>query len=251
MRPTIAVVAAALVTLVGAGAANAGDIHDAQGLVFRQYAGVGYRFQPLLSFAALNRAVTRRDTVSARRLSAALLARGAHRGRSLYWRYDFSFDGGPPTWTSGFTQAVAARALARASVLLHDGPLAADARAAFRGLGTLLIPVEGGDWVREYSFTGQVILNAQLESALTVASYAAITEDPAAARLARSLEHAARTMLPRFDLGCWGRYQLGGVAADAHYEAYHVDLLGRMAAAHPREPVWRSTYRRWKQCLHA
>ena len=134
-------------------------------------------------------------------------------------------------------------------MLLRDPSLEADADAAFRALDHgLVLHVDGGLWIREYGYTQQVILNAQLQSVLAVESYASIAQTAASQRLARSLERSTRTLLPRFDLGCWGRYQLGGLAADAHYEAYHVELLRRLAASHD-EPIWRNTYRRWSRCL--
>ena len=171
------------------------------------------------------------------------------RGDALYWEYDFPFGGGAPGWTSGFTQAVAAQALMRTAVLVGDISDAAAADAAFRGLRrTLLMPMAGGAWIREYSFTGQVILNAQLESILAVESYARITRSAVAAQVAADLERAARRLLPRFDIGCWGRYELGGGAADLHYQTYHVDLLRRLAVRHA-EPIWRATYLRWSRCL--
>jgi hypothetical protein len=217
--------------------------------VYRYYAGAGYRFQPLLSLASLQSAVSRHDVVAARWLASALRARAVERSGALYWSYDFSFGGGPTTWTSGFTQAVAANAYARASVLLHDPSLLRVAARAFAGLRrTLLLHVDGGLWIREYSYTTQAILNAQLESILSLESYASVAHSQAAATVATALRRTTVRLLPQFDLGCWGRYQLGGVAADAHYEAYHVDLLRRLAATH-REPVWRDTYRRWAGCL--
>jgi len=246
MRKALVIVT--LIAAVAAGRAAAAD-RTAGGLVYRYYAPYGYRFQPLLSFGRLNRAVSDRNAPAARQLAKALLARGIRRGGALYWEYDFSFGGGPAPWTSGFTQAVAAQALARAGVLLRDPSLEGDADAAFRALSQgLLLHVDGGLWIREYGYTQQVILNAQLQSVLAVESYASIAQTPAAKRVATSLEHAARTLLPRFDLGCWGRYQLGGLAADAHYEAYHVELLRRLAASH-EEPIWRSTYTRWSRCI--
>jgi hypothetical protein len=242
-------VVGAVLALAAAGAASA-DVHDRQGLVYRYYAGAGLKLQPLLSFSNLEQTVSRGDAPATRRLAAALLAHAVRRGGSLYWPYDFSFGGGPPSWTSGFTQAVAASSLARAAALLRDPSLTVAAARAFRGLReSLLLTVPGGGhWIREYSFTGQVILNAQLESVLELERYARLADNPAAARLAADLERTSARLLPQFDLGCWGRYQLGGLAADAHYEAYHVDLLRRLAASHS-EPVWRDTYRRWKRCL--
>ena len=256
MRTSTAIFVTALafvvtgVTGVAGAATPPAGTQDRGGLVYRYYAGAGYRFQPLLSFANLQHAVSRRDASTARRLARALLDRGVPVGAALYWPYDFSFGGGPSSWTSGFTQAVAANALARAGALLGDESLQTAAARAFAGLRrTLLLPMTGGGlWIREYSYTGQVILNAQLESVLELDSYASIARTASARAVARILERTSARLLPRFDLGCWGRYQLGGAAADTHYEAYHVDLLRRLAAAHP-DPIWRETYLRWRRCV--
>ena len=222
---------------------------NADGLVFRHYAGLGHRFQPLSSFAALNWNVSHRRPNAARRLVAALLGRAVRSGDALYWEYDFSYQGGPVPWRSGFAQAVAAQALARAGVMLRDPLLEAAAAAAFRGLRrTLLMPLGHGSWIREYGFTDQVILNAQLQSILSLESYAAIAKSPAAQRVASDLVVAARNLLALFDMGCWARYELGGAAASLHYQTYHVELLRRLAATHPA-PIWRTTYVRWSRCL--
>jgi hypothetical protein len=224
------------------------DVHG-DGLVFTYYAGAGYQFQPLLSFAALNQRVLERRCRAVRRLASALLARAVHSGDATYWEYGFPYQGGPVPWRSGFAQVVAAQALARAGAMLRDPALTAVAAASFRGLRpTLLMPLAGGSWIREYGFTHQVILNAQLQSIISLDSYAAVAESAAARRLARELALAARRLLPRFELGCWARYELGGAAASLHYQAYHVELLRRIAATHP-EPIWRRTYLRWRRCL--
>jgi PKD repeat protein len=211
------------------------------------YGGAGY--QPLLSFAALNQLVLEQRCGAVRRLASTLLARAVHSGDAAYWEYGFPFQGSPVPWRSGFAQAVGAQALARAGVMLRDPALTAAAAASLRGLRHgLLIPIAGGLWIREYGFTGQVILNAQLQSIISVQSYAALADSAPARRLAGELAVAARTLLPSFDLGCWARYQLGGGAASVHYQTYHVELLRRIAATHP-EPIWRSTYLRWRRCL--
>jgi hypothetical protein len=240
-RAIILVVAALGIAVAPARAADQQPRNgNADGVVYRYYAPYGYRFQPLLSFGKLNSFVSAHDASAARRLASALLARGVRRGDALYWEYDFPFGGGSAGWTSGFTQAIAAQSLARTGVLLGDRSHAAAAAAAFRALRrTLLMPLGGGSWIREYSFTQQVILNAQLESILAIESYAGIAKTAAAHRVAADLEVAARTLLPRFDMGCWGRYQLGGAAADLHYQTYHVELLRRLAATHT-EPIWRN-----------
>ena len=219
------------------------------GLVFRSYGGVGYQFQPLLSFAALNNQVLQRRCGTARRLASALLARAVRSDDAVYWEYGFSFEGGPVPWRSGFAQAVAAQALARAGVMLRDPGLSAVAAASFRGLRrSLLMGLAGGFWIREYGFTDQVILNAQLQSIISLGSYAAIAESAAARRLTDELALATQRLLPSFDLGCWARYQLGGAAASLHYQTYHVELLRRLAAIRA-EPIWRRTYLRWQRCL--
>ncbi len=245
----IAVVASLAFAATGARAGDAGPRTGGDGLVYRHYAGLGYRFQPLLSFGNLNTLVSKRDAPAIRRLASALLARGVRRGDALYWPYDFPFGGGAAGWTSGFTQAVAAQALARAGLFLGERSYSKAADAAFRGLRrTLLLPLGGGSWIREYSFSGEAILNAQLESILALEWYARIARTAAARGVAADLEVAARTLLPRFELGCWGRYALGGPAADLHYQRYHVDLLRRLAARHA-EPIWGVTFRRWSRCL--
>jgi D-glucuronyl C5-epimerase C-terminus len=231
--------------------APAGRAAAADGLVYRYYAGYGYRFQPLLSLGKLNSAVLLGQTARARRLADELLPHARRSGDALYWPYDFSFAGGPSPWTSGFTQAVAAEALARAGVLLDDPRLRAAGDASFRALRHgLVMPLGGGSWIREYSWTRQAILNAQLESLLALDAYASIVRTPAAVKLAAGLARAARTLLPQFDVRCWGLYQLRGAPADLHYQAYHVELLLRLAKTRSHEPVWRATYRRWAPCLH-
>lgn len=227
---------------------TAGEIRDANGLVYRYYPPYGYRFQPLLSFAQLENAVTARRGPAARRLATALLKRGVRRGKALYWHYDFPY-GGPVPWTSGFVQAVAAQTLARTNRFLGGETFLRAARASFVALrSTLVMPLGGGVWVREYSFTHEPILNAQLESLLSLETYAKIVGTPASRRLAARFRIAARTLLPRFDLGCRSRYSLWSGAADAHYQAYHVDLLARLARAHPHERIWHAMYLRWRPC---
>lgn len=233
------------IALVLPATANAAD----DGLVYRNYAGYGYRLNPLLSFAQLENRVSAQDAHGARSLAARLVARAVRRGDALYWTYDFPFSGCRAGWTSGFAQAIAAESLARTARLTGDRMALTAARAAFRGLRqTLLIRIAGGAWVREYSCTGQVILNAQLESLLAIEWYARIVRTPESRATAAALERATIRLLPQFDLGTWGRYQLGGPAADRHYEEYHVDLLRRVAALHD-EPVWRRTYLRWRAGL--
>ena len=250
MRTSSIVVVLLTLVLLSA-SARAGDAPPGgTGLVYRYYAGIGYRVNPLLSFGRLNDLVSKQDKPGSRRLAHTLIARGSWRGDALYWSYDFPFAGASAGWTSGFAQAVAAQALARTARLTGDRPALAAARGAFQALRErLLIAAGGGAWIREYSFTGQLILNAQLESMLALEWYARIVGGDAVPVAAAS-ERATLRRLPRFDLGDWGRYQLGGAAADRGYQSYHVDLLRRIAARH-REPIWLNTYLRWRRGLEA
>ena len=253
----IAVIVAAVTVLAGLSAspsagrsASSGDIKDANGIVYRNYPPYGYRFQPLLSFGSLNVQVSAHHVRAARRLAAALVKRGVHRRAAAYWEYDFPFGGSVP-WRSGFTQAVGAQALARAGILLDKPSLLQTAAASFRGLRRgLLMRIGHGSWIREYSFTHQVILNAQLQSFISLESYAKVANSAKARKVAREMEVATLRLLPRFDLGCWSRYELGGGGATAHYHEYHVRLLRRISLTHD-EPIWKKTYRRWSRCLAA
>jgi hypothetical protein len=230
-------------------AGTASDRQSASGLVFRYYPGSGWQFQPLLSFEHLNSLVTAGQARAAQRLVGALLARGQHQGAALYWRYDFPFAGGPVPWSSGFVQAIAAQSLARASRLLEQPALLRPAEGALRGLRQgLLLHVGGGLWIREYGFTQQVILNSQLQSLISLRSYAGLVATPDATRLVQSLYRATVRLLPRFDLGCHSLYQLGGPVADRHYQDYHVALLKRLAGQYPEEPIFRRLYLRWRPC---
>jgi D-glucuronyl C5-epimerase C-terminus len=112
----------------------------------------------------------------------------------------------------------------------------------------LLLRVGGGLWIREYGFTQQVILNSQLQSLLSLNSYANLVATSQAARLVQSLYRATVRLLPRFDLGCHSLYQLGGPVADRHYQDYHVALLKRLAGRYPEEPLFRRFYLRWRRC---
>ena len=58
---------------------------------------------------------------------------------------------------------------------------------------------------------------------------------------------AAHTLLPRFDLGAWSRYEPGGGPASSHYHTYHVELLRQLAIAYPDDSIWGGTYLRWSR----
>lgn len=231
-----------------AGTAEGRDVLDADGVVYRLVPGHGHQFHPLANFARLNALVSQQRPAAARRLARALVARGIARRGALYWEYCFPF-GGPARWTSGFAQAVAAQSLARAGDLLLDPSLSRAAHAAFRAITqSHLRPLAGGAWILEYGFSDMAILNAQLQSLVSLDSFAELTDAPKVHRTVAHLDVASRALLAQFDTGCWSRYSLGGGEADLHYHAYHVQLLRRLAATRPHA-IWRRTADRWSRYL--
>jgi hypothetical protein len=224
------------------------DIADGDGVVHRFSTAHGFQFHPLANFAKLNRLAKQGHRQEVARLSKALVARGVPAGKALIWEYYFPF-GGPSRWTSGFVQATAAQALARSSDLLGDPALAERARAAFRPLQTTLsTEAAGGRWVLELSFSSTLILNAQLQSLVSLLEYAEISGDAEARAFAAKLETATRALLFRFDTGCWSLYSLGRWPASLHYHTYHVDLLKQLAQRTGAQ-FWAGYRARWESYL--
>ena len=226
----------------------AGDIAGDDGVVYRFVPGHAFQFHPIASFARLNALAGRRRAVASERLGKALLERAVRIENWLEWEYYFPFRG-PTRWSSGFAQAVAAQALARAGRLTDEESLTAAAAAAFRALaGDLSMDLAGGKWVKEYGFVETPILNAQLQTLLSVRHYAEITGDDDARAFAEELAIASRALLPRFDTGCWSLYSLAGSPASAHYHAYHVELLQALGKT---DPVFEDFGNRWERYLEA
>jgi D-glucuronyl C5-epimerase-like protein len=224
------------------------DIADSDGVVYRFSKAHGFQFHPLANFAKLNRLAKQGRRQEVARLSAALVARGVPARKALIWEYYFS-SGGPSRWTSGFVQATAAQALARSSDLLGDPALAERARAAFRPLlTTLSTEVAGGRWVLELGFSTTLILNAQLQSLVSLLEYAEISGNAEADALVAEFETATRALLPRFDTGCWSLYSLGRWPASLHYHMYHIDLLKQLAQRTGAQ-FWAEYGARWERYL--
>ena len=238
----IAAVAAALAPVASA------ETLAADGAVYRSGL-TGRYFHPLASFGRLNGAVTAGERRRAARLADSLIARGQRSGRfGLVWRYDVP--GGRTGWTSGLAQAVAAQALARAG---RKG----EARRAFLAIPNgLLAQTSHGPWVRLYSYSAELVLNAQLQAALSIGEYSRLTGDERARRLARELRRSARALLPRFDMGSWSRYSFGGRGSTLAYHTYVTQLLWKLSARQGGG-VWRayanrfSSYHRVPPALRA
>jgi len=214
------------------------DITDADGVVYRYVSGLGFEFHPLANFGALNADVKGGALESAQRLAQALLARGVwQKGGGIGWEYYFNYSGGKAPWLSGMAQAVAAQALAGAAREdeADSTELTATARAAFLAIpGRLVFQRSTGPWIRIYGFNHLVVLNAQLQSILSLRDYANATIDGDAAKLADAMEKATATDLRRFDTGYWTYYSLPGNPSPLEYQSYVVRLLRKLNSSDSR-----------------
>ncbi len=208
------------------------DVSDAEGVVYRWFPYKGFEFHPLASFSALANAASQHDAERTQALASALLDRAIPRGRRLIWEYSFSFGSGRPPWASGMAQALAAQALARAGALLGDPSLTAAAARAYAPSPTSCStrpPVCGSGCTAS---DREVVLNAQLQTIVSLHEYGATTGNAGASALAQRLEAAAKALFPRFDTGDWSLYELRGAHASLGYEQYVTELLGKVAFAH-------------------
>jgi hypothetical protein len=129
-------------------------------------------------------------------------------------------------------QAVAAESLARAGYVKA-------ARRAFLAVPPLLARASGQPWIRLYSFDALPVLNAQLQSALSLRRYGRIARDRRATRLSIRMVAAADMLFPRFETACWSRYSIDGTEADPVYHRYVGELVMRVAAV-TRTASWRT-----------
>jgi hypothetical protein len=219
-------------TYLGSGAMlpDGSDIRDADGIVYRAFAGHGFQFHPLGNFARLDRLLAYGNDTEAAWLAAALVERAVPKAGALTWEYYFPFGGGYPPWTSGMVQAVAARAFAA------DGEYDV-ARKAYLALSKLIFPLNGGSWIRLYSFSNLTVLNAQLQTILSLADYGELNQDPSATLLSDRLLQTADGLFDSFDTGAWSLYSLGGMESPLNYHVYVVNLLKRIARR-SENPVW-------------
>ena len=194
-------------------------VRDAGGLVYRSYGPGGLRFHPLASFGKLNAAITAGRRREAYALAYALLGRARLDRGALVWESYGRVAGVRGPWTSGLTLAVAAQAFARLG-------LRNEARLAYRAIpDRLLLRLPEGPWIRLYSHGRDIVLNAQLQAAVSLEAYGRRLRSARATTLAARLRRAAATLFPRFDTGAWSRYDLGGGAAEL---GYHRDVTSRL-----------------------
>ncbi len=207
------------------------DITDPDGIVYRYFAGRCFEFHPLANFSALNAHATAKDVAGTERLAAALIARAVPRSGGVAWEYYFPYGGGRAPWVSGMAQAVAAQAFSRAAALVSDESttFSHEAAVAFATVPRLTTKVAAGLWIRLYSFSSMAVLNAQLQSVVSLETYAKASGDSEAATLASQMEQAAAASVSRFDTGYWTYYSLGGGPTPLSYQKFIVQLLRRLA----------------------
>ena len=220
------------------------DVADADGVVYRWFGAHGLEFHPLASFGALNTSAASQNADATRTLAAALVARAIPHGARLIWEYAFQFGFGRPPWASGLAQAVAAQALARAGTLLQDHGLVAAAARAYASVPPFVLSLPAGPWIRLYGFNREIVLNAQLQTIVSLLDYAAATGDEQAITLAQQLTATAQALLPRFDTGDWSLYELGGTYATQEYELFVTKLLANLAAR-TQDPFWQDAAQRF------
>ncbi len=192
--------------------------------------GHGFEFHPLGNFGALNTLILAGKTDEAQQLATALVARAEPKDGRLLWSYPFPFGRGQPPWRSGMAQAVAAQALARVGQATGDQTVLDAADQAYAAIpGRLVRALPAGPWIKLYSFDPSPVLNAQLQSAISIGDYAQIRQNTGAAGLAAELQAAAQALLPKFDTGYWSLYSLDGNESPLSYHDYVVSLLKRLA----------------------
>ena len=131
-----------------------------------------------------------------------------------------------------------------ADALLADPTLTAAARKAYLAAAQLSAATSAGPWIRLYSWSRGLVLNAQLQAVLSLRSYATVAADPEAQAYADRMLGATQALFPRFDTGDWSLYQLGGRYAKTSYQEFVTDLLAKLADA-TDDPYWQAAASRF------
>ena len=202
------------------------------GVLYRFMTGHGFEFHPLGELRCPEHADPRpAKTDQAKELADALVARGVPVAGRLPGRIRSRSAGasrrGARAWRRPWPlRPSPARAQATADQDLLDA--AGQAYAAIPGRLVRALPQ--GPWIKLYSFDAAPVLNAQLQTVISVGDYAQISGNTGAAGLAAQLQATAEALLPRFDTGFWSLYSLGGGESPLSYHDYVVQLLRRLAA---------------------
>jgi hypothetical protein len=206
------------------------------------YPGSGWQFQPLITFVHMNELLAlRRSDARLRNLGEELLTLGVERKGFLAYEYLFPFEGGPPGWTSGMSQATGMQALAGMWKRTGD---ARYLRAAKRMLGAfqtgppwgVRVDSEGsGAHYLLYSQSPRLLVgNGFAQALIGLDAYADAAGDAQAAALVAAGLQAARGQFPRYDTGDWSLYHLTpsgpGRESTLTYHRLFADFLGQMCA---------------------
>jgi hypothetical protein len=227
--------------------ANETDVIGRGGILYRVGWGYGLQFHPLGNAIELNRRITFGRRQAAIDHASALAARLVPKSRGAEWEYYFPYAGASPPWSSGMAQAVGAQALARAGRRFTAPDFFASARRAYNSIpGRLVRRLSAGPWIRLYSFSGLVVLNAQLQAVLSIRNYGETVHHREARAFAARLQGAARALFPQFDTGYWTRYSLGH-ESPLEYHRYHVDLAKRLSES-PGD-FWAQAHERFARYL--
>ena len=197
-------------------------------LVWEYYPGQGIQLQVLGSFGKADGLYTsgRTGYPAMEQLLSELIPLAADRGGALVWEYYFSFDGGPPPWTSAMSQATGLEALSRAYEATHNNyylqiatralPIFSQAPPVGVGLHTSL-----GERFIQYTFApqaGAAILNAFLQTLIGLYDYAHVSGDKTAATLFAAGNAEAMAEVPSYDAGGWSLYQPGVFDSLSYHE---------------------------------
>jgi hypothetical protein len=205
------------------------------------YPGSGWQFQPLITFVHMNDLLAlRRSDARLRALGEELLTLGVERKGFLAYEYLFPFEGGPPGWTSGMSQATGMQGLAGMWKRTGDERYL---RAAQRMLGAfqtgppwgVRVDSEGGAHYLLYSHSPRLLVgNGFAQALIGLDAYADATGDGQAAALVAAGLQAARGQFPRYDTGDWSLYHLTpsgpGRESTLTYHRLFADFLGQMCA---------------------
>jgi hypothetical protein len=107
-----------------------------------------------------------------------------------------------------------------------------------------VLSLSSGPWIRLYGFNSEIVLNAQLQTILSLLEYATATGDTSASALVSQLTASVQRLLPRFDTGDWSLYELGGGYASLGYQKFVTDLLRKLATK-TGDPFWTATSQRF------
>jgi hypothetical protein len=202
-------------------------------LTWQYYRGEGLQIQWLATFGLANALSTTNTPAKLDQLRAIedeALRLASDRAGGPSWQYLFDFGGGKPPWGSGMAQATGMQSLVRASAKLGDPKYRDTALQAVQLLRRSAptgarLKQPGGDHVLLYTFTKMRVLNAFSQTVSALHEVGAATQDGKVNALYVRAERQLRAELPRYDLGNWARYSVGGAKEPASYHQLSRDNL--------------------------